>query len=170
MSKQVYFFLSISDQISIAKLIDGLGNVSALRQPTKTSNLICQAVEDVATWTMTEHQPVFFRADDFQNLIVEHVKSPAGDYWVNIFDSPVIQFSHCIQRSNEILRGRFYCQHRYVDADGYIVEKSDEFKKWTNRVYSLVKKFCSKNADGYYVGPEAQLLVVNGWKLVDFWI
>lgn len=92
-----------------------------------------------------------------------------GDCYVEIQDSPAIQFQLCIQQNDEILRGRFYCQLRYVEADGYIVEKSDEFKKWTNKVYTLVKNFCVKNADGYYVGPEAQQLVAKGWKLVDFW-
>ena len=168
MSKQVYFFLSISDQNEVAKIIDKLGDIFALRQPTKGSNVNCSSVEGVSAWSEKNGQPVFFRRQDIDLLEIRPSGMP-GDYYVEIQDSPVIEFDLCIQRNNEILRGRFYCQHRYVDADGYISEKSDEFKKWTNRVYGLVKKFCSRNADGYYVGPEAQLLVAKGWKLVDFW-
>jgi hypothetical protein len=169
MSKQVYFFLSISDQNEVARLIDKLGDVFALKQPTKGANVNCSSVEGVSNWSEQNNQPVFFRRQDIELLVIRP-SGMLGDYYVELQDSPVIQFEHCIQRNSEILRGRFYCQHRFCNSDGYIVEKSDEFKRWTNRVYSLVKKYCVRNASGNYVGPEAQQLVHKGWKLTDFWM
>lgn len=104
----------------------------------------------------------------YNNVIIEKVEKQQY-YLVDEILSEVVEFSRggFLYSKNKLERARFYYIHSYF-KDNISIEKSPEFKKWTNDIFKAVKKhvliidksndtYLSNNAQTWMIENKASL-------------
>jgi hypothetical protein len=167
MGRQVNFFLSYDDQAELADKLDHMGTVLAAAEFSDVPQVTPLPVSTFARWIVGLSPPLLFHPQDLGRLIIESSRLTVPDfgirYYIERTKNPIVEFSTCIQRDKEIQRGRFYYEPRYFDnGTGTMVEKSPEFIAWATKIFNLVKKITAKDAQGYYIGRDAQALQSQG--------
>jgi hypothetical protein len=171
MGRQVNFFLSYDDQGELTEKLDSLGTIVAAAESSDRAEVIALPVSAFARWTVELGWPLLFRPEDRNSLIVESGRLEVADfgvrYYIERYQNPIVEFATCIQHENEILRGRFYYEAKYLDyASGVVVEKSPDFISWATKIFNVVKKNTTKDAHGFYIGKGAQALQRRGYTFV----
>ena len=171
MGRQVNFFLSYDDQAELAEKLDQWGTVLAASEVSDKPKITAWPVAKFSQWIVGLSPPLLFRSEDMGGLIVESNGLTVPDYgvryYIERFRNPVVELSTCIQRDNEIQRGRFFYQPRYLDDEsGMVLEKSPEFIAWARKIFNLVKKSTTRDSDGYYIGRGAKALQLQGYTFL----
>lgn len=164
MGRQVNFYLSNVDQEELARKLDAMSEMAAALPPFPSPQVRIQTVSQLARWKSGEHDTVLFRPAD-SALLTFRQSSPELGYFVDLFRSPVIEFSRCIMTNDQILRGRVYYIAGFIEDDHRDFKKPPDFIKWATDVFKIVKKHCVERRDGEYIGREALSLVNLGYRL-----
>jgi hypothetical protein len=171
MGRQVNFFLSYDDQTELAGKLDQMGTVMAASESSEKAKIAALPVLAFARWIVGLSPPLLFRPEDLDSLLIESGRLKVPDfgirYYIERSRNPIVEFSTCIQRDNEIQRGRLYYEPKYLDEEsGIVVEKSPEFIVWATKIFNLVKKSTTKDTQGYYIGKGAQALQRRGYTFL----
>lgn len=166
MGRQVNFYLSNGDQIALLKLLSEQLDIAAILPPFNSLPPQLALPVEYAEWKSGEHGPYFFLKEDYDSISYRQ-NTVLGErkFFVDSDRSPVVEFLRCVTRGAKIQSGRFFYIPRYFDAAGRKIEKSDDFIRSAQKMFSLTKKFCASKHNFDYVGPEATALQKQGWTL-----
>ena len=165
MGRQVNFYLSNGDQEEFTRRLDLVGGVVAAMPPFPSRDIPLRPVSQYNRWRSGEQNPVLFRPTDASELILRRPNPELG-YFIELFRSPVIEFSRCVVTNEEILRGRLYYIVGFIEDDLSKFQKSPEFIDWATKIFKIVRKLCVERRDGDYIGKEAFEMEKLGYRLV----
>ena len=171
MGRQVNFYLSKGDQAELAEKFDRLGTVLAIPYSSATPKSTSLPVSGFAHWIPDLSPPNLFRPEDIDGLVsrrtVMNDPKLGVRYFIDIFRSPVIEFSPCVYEDNQIRRGRLYYMPSYYDENSQLIQKPPDFISWATGLFKIIKKGCLRNAEGNYVGKRAQDLISKGSARIE---
>jgi hypothetical protein len=172
MGRQINFFLSQSEQQQFCEVCDKMSSVAAIEQPSTSPEMKLVAVESVARWKIGDHSPFLLMPEDFRCIVVTktEVRVPQKKtmYFVDVWQSPVVEFTRCVQHSDSIQRGRLFFEPSFINANSVVVQKSKLFVSWASKLFAVIKKISARDLNGNYVGKKAQSLRDSGIRLREF--
>jgi hypothetical protein len=166
MGKQVNFYMTDDDEREVVAFVRASGNI-AIFKSVQTSPEILELVE------MPPRGEPFWFALYLWNKDVSPIPKlnyiKEQDYYaVEEMESEVIQFHRCGMDAGRLVRGRLWAQMSYwrlTDNSPAVVNKSDAFSAWYERLANWIKRHSTRNDRGEFVMPGAARFVEQGGML-----
>lgn len=166
MGRQVYFYMTRSDEREFLRFVRSDRDVAIFMDATRSSE-----VEPIDTLP-EKGVPGWFML-----WLWDRANSPAPKmdyvaeqkyYTVDRFSSEVIEFSRSCMDEGRLVRGRIWAEMVYWDRKDPAAgpfEKSESFKKWFNRLANWIKRRSTKDEVGDYMLPGAAEFARSGGTL-----
>jgi hypothetical protein len=170
MGRQVNFFLTEKDKLSILQLLGVKLEIAAIRDPSDSLPAKMHKPEYFGQPTEEFFKIFLFQPHDYKQLTFYDAAGRGDTYYIDEANCPVIEFWPSRTRQKKIVSGRFWYEASYLAADGQCYMKSDEFLEFAKLVFVITKKFCArvgKGQDLKYLGPDALEMTKHGYELVE---
>jgi hypothetical protein len=158
-SSQVNFFLTPQDHSDLEEKLRKSLRFVAIEE--RVSGRITKPVIRETLYRRDDSGGACFLMPQDISQVTMRFFETTGTTWVEIHDSPVIEFSRCFFDGSVLRRGRFYAVSRFY-RDGELVAKSDSFLKFVKNVMAITRKNLTRDGSDYY-GAEALEIRKNGY-------
>ena len=165
MGKQVNFYMTASDELKFVEFVRSDRNVT-----------IFKAVQPIAEIADIHAMPPQGEPYWFSLYLWDRDHSPPplmsyiqqqGHYHVEEFESEVIQFTRCGIDEGRLVRGRIWAEMNgwRRDDPATIVNKSDAFVAWYQRLANWIKRHSVRNDNGEFILPGAARFAEQGGSM-----
>jgi hypothetical protein len=165
MGKQVNFYMTLSDEDEFVDSLRSHNNVVIFMEVQPLDKIAF--LEDLPA----PDTPGWFALCLWHRGISPPPKlkyiSQQGYYAVNKSNSEVIEFDRSTMHEGRLVRGRIWAEMAIWNEDGTLVYKSDDFRKWYNRLANWIKRHSVRDRYGDYVLPGAAEYSKQGGRLVQ---
>lgn len=165
-SRQLNFYISISDQLLFEQAIKSCGVFYALKSRSTSPRGVILRDTLIASFGREPLRIILATRKDYKNIRYSQVGADS-EFSADVVYMPVIEFDRCYVGDNYIRRGRLYVFFEHYDASGNVVPKAPDFVKWAQCVFSSIKRVLIRMPDGRYAGAGAISLRDQGWSLRD---
>lgn len=155
MGHQISFYLSPPDIIDLEAALRGQLRFEIVPERLKSPELFTLESLTVPAMGKSDLGVYLVRPEDLD--AVELLHAPGVGLWcVDVQKSPVIEFSRCYFSPQLLREGRVYYVDGFFDEDENWIEKSEEFRKWAQKIYRLIRKTLTNSKERHaYVGKHA---------------
>ena len=159
MSKQMTLFLSESDLREVVLLLatqrDALFTDPVLHSPSAKITLMPESAS----------RTVLVVPEWARNCLV-YRKGGDGSERIDVLRSQSIEFDRPVSKDSFIRAGRLFYATDYLGDKGQTIPKPEEFLRWAERIFRLMKSRTSRDAAlQAYVGSDAERMRVSGVEL-----
>lgn len=166
MGHQLTFHLTPVDTLTLEAKLRALGPMVVLHSDSATASPRVVDSLEFSEGGRPWLQLYLARAGDVDSIKMKHV--PVRSLWyVDVLDSPVVEFSRCFFNGKVLREGRIYWVDGFYGKDDAWALKNEGFRAWAKRVRSTSKKFLKPHGASL-VGPDtASWLASSGGRLID---
>jgi hypothetical protein len=165
MGSQIGFYLTPNDQIELGKVLVTECGARLVSGTVLQSGIALLSPESLGS-PVYGNRVLLSREVDFPELSFDPLGMGRG-FVCDSSSSPVIDFDLGRVSDKCIFRGRLY-RSDHVAKDGELLPKSDDWRSWAKRAFSLCKRFLYRIDDrasplfGFFLGSEARRLWEKG--------
>ena len=164
MPKQLFVYMTRDDEDKFLDFLKTKGNFVLL--PGRAITPDFPRVETLPEASQAESTRRFLLQNTATTLPLSPVVTQEGDYVIDGFQSPVIEFVRSIIVARMMLPGRLQADMNYLDGDKQdLVPKPVEFRKWYDLIDGWIRKNYSHVSLLTYAGPGAEMFREQGGVL-----
>lgn len=152
------------DEDKFLDFLKSKGNCAIL--PGKSTTPDFPRVETLPEASQAESNRRFWLQNTATTLPLSPVVTQDGDYVIDGFQSPVIEFIRAVIVARMVLPGRLQADMNYLDGDKQdLVPKPVEFRRWCDVIDGWVRKNYAHVSLLTYAGPGAAMFRRQGGLL-----
>lgn len=154
--KQHVLYMTRKDEDEFLRFLDSNNNVLFLPSTSSTSDF--SSVRDLPETAEDEATLHFWiRNTNVKLPLVTEYDPGRGHYFIDEFQSPVVEFVRCYRTSQVILPGRIRAEPNYFDeVKQDLVPKPAEFREWFESIKSWIRRTYKHLEWLIYAGPDAE--------------
>ncbi len=153
MGRQILLFMNETDEVEFVEFIKSTGRISFIPGYMKSRDERWKALPP---WSGDRNFKVVLHNEEVSGELFFGYLDGRNSYFVDVSESPVIEYILLTQREDALKEGRLYATFRTynADADAY-VPKAPEFSKWYEKIARWIKKRYTRLEPLTYASPSA---------------
>ena len=164
MPKQLIVYMTRDDENKFLDFLKSKGNLAIL--PGRSISPDFPRIETIPEASQAESTRRFWLQNTATTLPLSTVVTQEGDYTIDGFQSPVVEFMRPIIVARMMLPGRLQADMNYLDGEKEdLVPKPVEFRRWYNEMDRWVRKSYAHVSLLTYAGPGAVMFREQGGLL-----
>lgn len=155
MPKQLFVYMTRDDEDKFLEFLKSKGNFAILASRSTTPDF--PRVETLPEASQAEPTRRFWLQNTATTLPLSPMVTQDGDYVIDGFQSPVVEFVRAIIVARMMLPGRLQADMNYFDGDKEdLVQKPVEFRRWCDVIDGWIRKSYAHVSLLTYAGPGAE--------------